>query len=148
MRLTTNITFDSCIKENGKYLYEIHIDNPLLSDITFKFRTNFYINDDYKIEIHISDILYDRDNIDGVMTDIQRVWIGGRYLDSNRFSARCVQIGTGKKAMTLVRQFPAEMVYWYNKRPEEKFGAIELVMTNKKEFGFLVEIIPVGFVRI
>lgn len=51
-----------------------------------------------------------------------------------------------QKAMTLVRQFP--MVYWYNKRPEEKFGAIELVMTNKKEFGFLVEIIPVGFVRI
>ena len=148
MRLTTNITFDSCIKENGTYLYEIHIDNPLLSDITFKFRTSFYINDDYKIEIHISDILYDRDNIDGVMTDIQRVWIEGRYLDSNRFSARCAQIGTGKKAMTLVRQFPAEMVYWYNKRPEEKFGAIELVMTNKKEFGFLVEIIPVGFVRI
>ena len=129
MRLTTNITFDSCIKENGKYLYEIHIDNPLLSDITFKFRTSFYINDDYKIEIHISDILYDRDNIDGVMTDIQRVWIEGRYLDSNRFSA-------------------SEMVYWYNKRPEEKFGAIELIMTNKKEFGFLVEIIPIGFVRI
>ena len=148
MRLTTNITFDSCIKENGKYLYEIHIDNPLLSDITFKFRTSFYINDDYKIEIHISDILYDRDNIDGVMTDIQRVWIEGRYLDSNRFSARCAQIGTGKKAMTLVRQFPAEMVYWYNKRPEEKFGAIELIMINKKEFCSLAEIIPIGFVRI
>ena len=148
MRLTNNITFASCIKENGKYLYEIHIDNPLLSDITFKFRTNFYINDDYEIEIHISDILYNSGNIDGVMTDIQRVWIEGRYLDSNRFSARCAQIGTGKKAMTLVRQFPAEMVYWYNKRPEEKFGAIELIMINKKEFCSLSEIIPIGFVRI
>lgn len=147
MELTNCVIIDSCTKESVYYFYEIHIDNPLFAGMTFKFKTKLYVDDSYNIEVLITDEIYKRGNLDGILTDIGRVWIEGRYLDSNGFSAMCAEVKMGKKYMTLYYMFPDRMLYIYNKRPSETYGFIELFITKKKG-GELPHHIPLGFIRI
>lgn len=147
MELTNCVIIDSCTKESVYYFYEIHIDNLLFAGMTFKFKTKLHINDSCNIEVLITDEIYKRGNLDGILTDIGRVWIVGRYLDSSGGSAMCAEVNTGKKPMRLYYKFPDRMLYIYNKRPSETYGFIELFITKKDDWDSPYHI-PLGFIRI
>lgn len=145
----TDIEIKSIRLNEGKFCYIcecslIGIEN--LKDFIFKFVTPCNIEENDKIEVNIPENLVMEDNIsiDDIITNIERYWIEGRYLDCNGFSSRCAKIKQGRKYLTLVNRFPD--IYVNNKDSNDIYYVIDMNIYKPNRIDSEIAI-PIGFVR-